>query len=478
MIVRKFEARSMKEALDLVKKEFGPEAIILQVKDHSQRFGLLGQGSVEISAAISEEALERKKIAEQKLPENKKQQFYNQPAKQQKEWVYKLLESYKKNEEGQKSDERVENRGNQGLNHFGRKGIYQTQPMRYIDITDDEPIFNKHKKVEAVTEAKNENNHAYFLRSTGQKDSEVGGGLNHLDVVEDLKKEIFDLKKVIWELHQGRSAAVKESGLPPAWLFLKQKMLQSGLTETFVEKLLSDAVNDIPVDKQNLIPFVEAWLMNWLQNQVRTVYPTGRVHIFIGAPGAGKTHLLLKWAAFLRMRENKKLLLVNADHRKMGANNQLRTFANILGVSFARLSEPKQWSSLLEEDVDNILCDTFPIRLDDPRSLEELVHLCRHAGATAQKHFIVNASSSVEEQKKWLCFAKSIRPDSLSFTHVDESSRRGGIFERSYELGIPLFSLSFDPGVSSGFELVTAERLIDFILLISKNPLANALSAS
>lgn len=53
MMVKKFEARTIKEALDLVKKEFGPDAIILNVKDRSHKFGLLSQPSVEVTAAIS-----------------------------------------------------------------------------------------------------------------------------------------------------------------------------------------------------------------------------------------------------------------------------------------------------------------------------------------------------------------------------------------------------------------------------------------
>ena len=36
MQVKKFEAKSMKEALDLVKSHMGPEAIILSAREHSK----------------------------------------------------------------------------------------------------------------------------------------------------------------------------------------------------------------------------------------------------------------------------------------------------------------------------------------------------------------------------------------------------------------------------------------------------------
>ena len=57
MVVKKFEARSMKEALEMVKAEMGPEAIIMGARDNSKRFGLVGEGSVEITAAIQPDKL-------------------------------------------------------------------------------------------------------------------------------------------------------------------------------------------------------------------------------------------------------------------------------------------------------------------------------------------------------------------------------------------------------------------------------------
>ena len=75
MQVRKFEAKTMKEALELVKQHLGPEAIILSAKDNSRGFGLMGERSVEVTAAVSEETLRKKKLAEAKLREDPRTAF-------------------------------------------------------------------------------------------------------------------------------------------------------------------------------------------------------------------------------------------------------------------------------------------------------------------------------------------------------------------------------------------------------------------
>src|ERR1700733_4353719 len=87
MQVKKYEAKTMKEALQLVKQELGPEAIILSAKDNKRSFGLAGKGSVEITAAISEKSLQKKKYVERNLPEGAVEKFRSQSAKRQKEFI-------------------------------------------------------------------------------------------------------------------------------------------------------------------------------------------------------------------------------------------------------------------------------------------------------------------------------------------------------------------------------------------------------
>src|SRR6185312_7216631 len=92
MQVKKFEAKSMKEALELVKVHMGPEAIILSAKDSHRGFGLMGEKSVEVTAAVSEETLRKKKVAESKLREDLRTRFQQIPATKQREFINKVFE--------------------------------------------------------------------------------------------------------------------------------------------------------------------------------------------------------------------------------------------------------------------------------------------------------------------------------------------------------------------------------------------------
>ena len=53
MDVMKFEATTLQEALETVKRELGPEAIILQTRKNRRGFGLMSKASIEVTAAES-----------------------------------------------------------------------------------------------------------------------------------------------------------------------------------------------------------------------------------------------------------------------------------------------------------------------------------------------------------------------------------------------------------------------------------------
>ena len=75
----------MQEALKVIKRELGPEAIILSTKHIKSGFGLMSKASVEVTAAIAEKDLKKKQAAEKNLPQNVKEKIWNGKASKQAE---------------------------------------------------------------------------------------------------------------------------------------------------------------------------------------------------------------------------------------------------------------------------------------------------------------------------------------------------------------------------------------------------------
>ncbi len=123
----------MKEALELVKVHMGPEAIILSAKDSHRGFGLMGERSVEVTAAVSEETLRKKKIAESRLREELRERFNQIPATKQKEFINKAFDRAV-----EKNAERRELAMAGQTPRVSAESRAQVSGMRYIDIPDDQ----------------------------------------------------------------------------------------------------------------------------------------------------------------------------------------------------------------------------------------------------------------------------------------------------------------------------------------------------
>ncbi|MDR3606774.1 MAG: flagellar biosynthesis protein FlhF [Oligoflexia bacterium] len=85
MQVKKFEAPTIQEALDTIKRELGPDAIILQTKKYKRGFGLMSRASIEVTAAVSERSLQKKHYVEKRLPESAREAIQKLPAEKQAE---------------------------------------------------------------------------------------------------------------------------------------------------------------------------------------------------------------------------------------------------------------------------------------------------------------------------------------------------------------------------------------------------------
>jgi flagellar biosynthesis protein FlhF len=81
MYVKKFEGETLDEALQLVKRELGPDAIILKTITNKGLKGAFKKSKIEITAAISEQNYERKAKVDHVLTDDQKSDFYRAPSR-------------------------------------------------------------------------------------------------------------------------------------------------------------------------------------------------------------------------------------------------------------------------------------------------------------------------------------------------------------------------------------------------------------
>lgn len=101
--------------------------------------------------------------------------------------------------------------------------------------------------------------------------------------------------------------------------------------------------------------------------------------MLVGPTGVGKTTTLAKLASDLVMKKGRRVALITIDTYRVGAQDQLKTYADLLDVPLEVAATPAQFGALMRryESYDNVLIDTAGRSPTDATRIHELKGFCR-----------------------------------------------------------------------------------------------------
>ncbi len=145
----------------------------------------------------------------------------------------------------------------------------------------------------------------------------------------------------------------------------------------------------------------------------------GHVNVFIGPPGVGKTTTIAKIAAQARARGEQRFRLVAADGYRVGAIEQLRLYADIIGSPFVVARTPDEVSAAVTTSKLPVLVDTpglSPANEEAAAFFSALVAL-----PAVRTHLVVPASTMPRDfDRIWDRFELAA-PDRVVISKVDEA---------------------------------------------------------
>lgn len=461
MHVRKFEARSMKEALEMVKTHLGPEAIILSAKDNNKSFGLVGEGSVEITAAVSETTLHKKKFVESRLVEKDKDIFQKAPVKRQKEVIEKMVTGYLEKSNGPKEAKPITS-------------------MRYIDIDDEnkpEREFINEAATARIRQAAARAKEAFGETTTGPRGATYAPPSKaEQQEIGNLKSEIEALRKIVSQFNNipqnmMGSFPGAEFGLQFEFSIMFEKLCETGMAPEIVAEILRQAQSEIEASRAKNPAVIESWVARYILNNtpIQKIDQAKKFQLFLGLPGCGKTASLIKLASHLVVDQGKKIALVSTDSRKVGAAEQLKIYAQILNVPFGIIRTAEDWEVVQHqaEQLDYVLVDFPGSSLRSDSEMQFLRDLMPPRGLPFTTHLVMSALKkdidAMEIGKRY----RSVGYDDVVYTNIDEATLHGTIFNFVHRFQKPLFCFGMGQRIPEDFEVATAERMLDLIFKIT-----------
>ncbi|MEO0630293.1 MAG: flagellar GTP-binding protein, partial [Planctomycetota bacterium] len=190
-----------------------------------------------------------------------------------------------------------------------------------------------------------------------------------------------------------------------------------------------------------------------------------RTVALIGPTGVGKTTTLAKLAATSKLRHGKRVGLITTDTYRIAAVEQLRTYADIIGLKLTVVSSPAEMRPALEAmaDVDEILIDTAGRSQHDEERLTELRTFLDEADPH-EIHLVLSSIASEAVLTRAVDNFAQLGPNRLIVTKLDEAVNFGVLLGVVQRLGVTLSYVTTGQEVPDHIEPGKPDRLARLIL--------------
>lgn len=427
MTINKFQGKTKEEAIEKARAEFGPSAVIMNVKEIKPK-GLLGIFSAttyEVTAAIEE----------------KKPVYTPTPS---------AMTAHAKVREN--------------INLAADEEIVIPQPMR----TPPREILNP--VIKEVPQETIVDRQSKFAKLKPQDED------TSYEAEKQFKERLDNLSELLEQKLSGPAEEeVVRKSTSEELNFVRMiynTLLKNEVNEKYINQVLDEVEKFIrPGNNVDLIlPNIYQKLILKF-GQPKTIELSGKkpnVVFFIGPTGVGKTTTIAKIASKYKVEYNRKVAFITADTYRIAATEQLRVYANILDAPMSIVYSVEDINEAIEkyEDYDLIFVDTAGFshkneqqRNDTKRLLEGVKEDCRK-----EVYLVLSATTKYNDLLDIVDIYNEIASYKLIFTKLDETSSYGNLLNIKLYADADLSYVTIGQNVPDDIEVFDTQKIVKQLL--------------
>jgi len=183
-----------------------------------------------------------------------------------------------------------------------------------------------------------------------------------------------------------------------------------------------------------------------------------RAIMLVGPTGVGKTTTIAKLAARAALIDGKRVSLITLDNYRVGGVDQIRTFAELIGVPLRVLESPAELTNAIDEEDDLTLIDTAGRSPRDVGAIRELANIVANL-PEIETHLVCAAASSATSIEELANRYRALKPSRLLFTKVDEVNEAPELSRAPARLSLPITWVTTGQSVPEDLEEPTTARI-------------------
>ncbi len=243
-----------------------------------------------------------------------------------------------------------------------------------------------------------------------------------------------ELERDIEELRLAAAELRREAALQHCESFegdLVGRLMSGGISARHAFGLARTAADRVREEREKPLEALCQVLVDALDRKLvpaRPEAPTG-AELLIGPPGVGKTTSIAKLAAG-PFKQGVPLSLVSTDTLRLGAEAQLRSYAQSLCLPFlAAVSAGELQGERVLHPERRLLVDTAGRSAGDPVAVADLLNCRASLGSQTRVHLVLSATTKSEDLVRQIERYRPVRPDGLIVTKLDESRDIGNVVD-------------------------------------------------
>lgn len=471
MQIKKFTASTIKDAMEQVRNELGSDAVILSTKKVPKEGTLgrlLGKENYEIIAAVDPEGGGGTNYdLLQDRSKSSKKSFYFESSKMYPENIIPPVE-----------------KGNIPNSE------YTNQPVPKVPLPNTEKLMSRIqnrdylkpeqiKKIDSLPKLDNNLKNiddlknrmdSFFLEFDKKVSEKFLESTNSFDIL------FPQIERILTDLSEMRELINKQTGESDKRNLTSNSickvLLEHEVEEEIVESIFRNM--DYAMRKEN--PVTSDYFFNYMEKLVSriTKYSGGleleegkpRIMALVGPTGVGKTTTIAKLAADVSLVVKKNVVVLSIDTFRIGAQEQLSTYCDILGIPLEIIRNSQELNDRLmaHHDKDLILIDTIGRGSYDISQIKNMSDFFKSSKFPIDINLVLSAVTKWSDLKETLSNFRAFDVSSLLFTKLDETKRYGNLFNLAVRTQLPVSYITNGQNVPEDIEIMSSGLMAGLLL--------------
>lgn len=414
MIIKKYLAKTEKEAIEMAKEDLGSNAIVMNIKKvHPKGLAkIFMRSKVEVTAALDDNPAASATTSAATSPAPSQTVSHVD------------IEIPKEVPEQTESEQSIQNK------------------LMKLQLLLEKQMQQKDTELEKTAESKKTENAVKQQEET---------------------KETNDEKENA-EKTGDKSSAYKE--------LIYQQLIQNEVDSDIANSIMDEVSRSLPADAaldQILASVYQKIIL--MMGQPYVIKPDRKDKtqyiFFLGSTGVGKTTTIAKIASKLKLEQKAKIALVTADTYRIAAVEQLKTYANILSVPLKVIYSPEELGKMTDEleEYDICLVDTAGRSHKNKEQIEDIKKLIEQVPISdRQVYLVLNAGTKYSDLQEIASVYAKLTDFSLIFTKLDETSSSGVLLNMKMKTKCPLSYVTWGQNVPDDMGEVDAQKIAKELL--------------